>query len=177
MGTPNYTGARGAFTSAYSGVNAWATGLTTPYAMNPSKLDSHLVLRTPIIDLTGVPGAELKFFDLMDIEPVRAASLRPGIVNVLDSGGAVLGTNVYTTEGTSTDWIQRSVNLNEFTNQQIIIEFELVDDGFGVGTDEWYGWALDDIPVVEGPRGTPAAAAAVHQLGDDPGAGGQFGDE
>lgn len=142
LGTPNYTGgARGVFTNAYSGVNAWGTGLTKKYDVNDS-----LTLRTPEIDLTDVPGAALTFYEVADIE----ATYDFGYIHIL-TNGVLVPTNLYAATGTTTEWTPRTVDLNTFVGQKIVIEFELYSDTAQSPADDWFGWAIDDIAVEKAP--------------------------
>ena len=142
LGTPNFTGGFGdAFTSAFSGANAWATGLTSAYAAG-----DQLFLRSPVIDLAGLPRAALTFFEVKDIEQESASSgFDHGYVNILDASGATLATNLYDGFGTATNWTRRVVDLSDFTNQQIRIEFEFLSDNFQFTSQ--FGWAIDDVAV------------------------------
>lgn len=135
LGTPNY----GDFTGAFSGSKAWATGIDTYYVQH-----DHPILRTPVIDLTGENAAVLSFMEVTDLEVVAGYG-DYGYVDVLDAGGTVIGPEIYSANGSNSVWAQQKVSLDPYTNQQIIIQFRMKEDGYQFL--QQYGWGIDDIMV------------------------------
>jgi hypothetical protein len=133
--------------SALSPVNVWATGLNDPY-----EVGTEAWLRSPIIDLTGVSRAQLKFWEYRDVEPLfQGLAFDYTTLRVLDAdnlGGDPLATLIQQDVGTTPDWTRRTFQLTTpVVGKRIILEFTLTSDGY----EEFpqFGWYLDDIEITE----------------------------
>lgn len=123
--------------SARSGVNVFATDLDSNFAATTDNW-----LRSPVIDLTGVETAVLRFWEALeteDLDPFNGA-----IVSVLAADTeepiAVLSDSFGDTGG----WVRREFPLSgDMVDREIIIQFQLVTGDFVSVA----GWFLDDVSV------------------------------
>jgi hypothetical protein len=125
--------------AANSGVNAYATNLGGDYINGTDRY-----LRSPVIDLTGVADAVIRWYEAYDLEPAYDY----GHLDILDTNLVVLADNVYEANGYGAlTWAQSEVAVPPAAlGQPIILEFRLEADAFDpVGL----GWYIDDVSVEE----------------------------
>jgi hypothetical protein len=114
-------------------------------------------LRSPIIDLTNIAGAQLTFAEALDLEQDQTGDT-PGVVdtavvNIIESASdTIIATAIYSaTDGdeTSADWAPANggtpIDLTPYVGQAIRIEWCL--DGKGGSSDDYMGWYIDDVTV------------------------------
>jgi len=123
--------------SAFGGANVYATGLASNYG---PLTDSYL--RSPVIDLTGVSAASLRFWEFRDVFPNLV--FHGTVVNVLDATTMeVLGQLLRTAAPTS-GWEQQTLQVSpSAVGRPVIFEFRLYSDPF----DPKPGWFIDDVSV------------------------------
>jgi hypothetical protein len=132
LGTPvNGPGA------AFSGVNVYATDLD-----GNIEAFSDEWLRSPPINLVGVPRATLKFQEWRNVDP--DPTFHGTIVNVLDAGTLAIIQQLSLQAGSTTGYDQRILQLPpQALGRNVIIEFRLYCDGFNL----LEGWYIDDVEV------------------------------
>jgi hypothetical protein len=141
----------GSVTSDNSGTGqAWATGLgdftatgDRGYYADPTVT----CLRSPVLDLTGVAGAELTFAEALDIPSGDVAE-----VNLIDDTSDTVIATVYTAvdeDTTSAPWMTANggaaINLSAGIGQ--LVRLEWCFEGQGGATDDFLGWYIDDVQV------------------------------
>jgi hypothetical protein len=125
---------------AYSGKAAWGTGLDTPYAP-----DTLQWLRSPAIDLTGVMGGHISYYEFRDIENTGDVA-DVFIKDANDPDGAPLA-QLATNNGTRATWSKRSFVIPaEALGKRIIVEFVLTTDSANAIPRP--GWFIDDFAVI-----------------------------
>tara|TARA_B100000809_G_scaffold239071_1_gene260318 strand:- start:803 stop:3730 length:2928 start_codon:yes stop_codon:yes gene_type:complete len=123
---------------AYSGENAYATGLDSDYAPGT---DSFLV--SPEIDLTGVNVATLVFQEFRDLD--QNPLFHNVVVNILDSDTLEVIEELSRRAGSTSQWKEVSFPLGQDSlNRKIRLEFRLSSDNF----NPRQGWYLDDISLL-----------------------------
>ena len=131
-------------TAAYSPTQVYATGLGQnlgPY--------TDAWLRTPEIDLTGVPSATLTFAEWLNLDFLAgtpaASQLHQATVSVLDAASLTpVQDTIYLGTGSSNGWQVRRVRLvGDAVGRKIKLEFRVFTDGFNL----LEGWYLDDVTV------------------------------
>ena len=132
LGTPQKAPA-----AAHSGANAYCTDLVNTYIAG-----TDIILRSPVIDLTGVTSAILEFWDYRDI----AADPDSGSVEIMDETGTVyVGTPPVWRKGLTSGgvWQKERVTLPpEAMNRTIRLQFRFYGLNGGSG-----GWFIDDVVV------------------------------
>ena len=132
VGTPTAVGGPEA---AHSGTQVYGTVLDGNYA-----LESEAALRSPVIDLTGLTQASLRFYQWYWLEN----GFDYGYVYLYDEAGTQIGPALGTYTGDSGGWQLSVVPLPaEAMGQRVYLEFRLDSDV--VQTD--FGWYLDDLVV------------------------------
>ena len=125
-------------TDAHSGESVYGTDLDAPYTNGATAS-----LRSPVIDLTGVHCANLRFWYFAD-----ATIDREGVqLNILDESGAPLFQSRHEDVfwGTSEEWTEFSMPIpTEAAGQKIRLEWLLRTDDTGPDGD---GFFLDDVVV------------------------------
>jgi len=104
-------------------------------------------LRSPVINLAGVTGAELTFAEALDLEGGDTA-----VVNIIDdttdaivAGGAAVYTADDSAEPGAAGWNPvAAIDLTPFVGQAIRVEWFLTG-----GTTEYLGWYIDDVKITE----------------------------
>lgn len=133
-GTPSVSGPL----LPFSGVNCYGTNIAGDYLG-----EANIFLRTPPIDLSGVPGVKLTLRQYLDTD----LSGDVGSIRVLRSSdlaplGADLATNL---EGIGGDFARAMFSLPpEAIGETIVIEFRFSSNADGV---VFSGWYLDDVEV------------------------------
>ena len=132
LGTPTATGPAG----TNSGRNAWGTNIAGDYT--PNAVAS---LRSPVVDLTGLPRPKLSFSYFVD----STRDLEGGQLRFLDENGELITLREEIFSGTTGGWTPFSMLLpQEVRGRKIIIEFLfLTDENADVGA----GWYIDDVTV------------------------------
>lgn len=130
--------------SAFEGQNVAATKLGGVYAT-----DADSWLRSPIVDLTEVAGATLRFQEFVDIDTEIfqgdfAHFVTVSVVQV--DAVPETSTQIDKYSETISAWSRREFDLSEFAGQRIALEFRLVSDEFNFNAYE--GWHLDQIQVI-----------------------------
>ena len=134
LGAP--VGSTGPLTGADDSANAWCTNL------GDYGTDSDISLRSPAIDLTGVPGAELSFEAFRDADGFGdTAEVRFLRVDGTQIGASVpLDMTLFDTEYTTIEIPVDAAAVGEI----IIIEFNFVSDS---SADAFSGLAIDNVSV------------------------------
>lgn len=123
--------------SAYSGDNVFATNLDGTYSAN-----SNAWLRSPSINLTGLSGASVSYWEYRDVDDNPA--FHGAVVNVLDAGTLEVIEELALSNGTTSGWELRTLNLGEGSlDRPVVIEFLLYSDEFNLRD----GWYIDDVMV------------------------------
>ena len=128
----------GAVNTANSGSGAWGTVLGGPYVAA-----TNTKLRSPVIDLTGIPSATLSFAQAIDIRPGDTL-----VVNVIDDDSdTVLQSAIHTSSPdpniSAAPWTPVAVATPITGNQKVRIEWHFT----GEGTSEYLGAYIDDVLV------------------------------
>ncbi len=142
LGTP--TNARGP-ASAHSGENVYGTDLDADY-----ELLTQVVLRSPVIDLTGVDKATLVYWGFQDLEAVFIE------IKILDNNGnEFLADPIRKRAGTTPGWQESRIKIPEAAlGRKIILEFGFTSDDFNefdpdTGIDiTQAGWFIDDVAIL-----------------------------
>ena len=124
--------------AAFSGTNVYATSLTgnvQPF--------SDTYLRSPAINLTGVPRATLAFQEWRNVDP--DPTFHGTIVNVLDAGLLTVITQLSVQAGATAGWQSRTLPLPpQALGKNVILEFRLYCDNFNL----LEGWYIDDVKLL-----------------------------
>jgi len=104
-------------------------------------------LRSPVIDLTDVAAAELSFYEALDLEEGDSA-----VVNIIAANDdTILAAAIHTSTDENPNtaaWTEVSgISLSAGIGQKIRIEWVL--GGTGGTTQDYMGWYLDDVTVIE----------------------------
>jgi hypothetical protein len=141
-GTPN---PGGSVTSGNSGsTNCWGTNLGNPgFYANPTTTR----LRSPVIDMTGITAAELSFAQALNLPNTDSA-----VVNLISpTTDDIIAAGIHTSvDGVpnSAAWsVVNGISLSAGANQEFRIEWVL--SGTGGDTQDYMGWYIDDVSVVE----------------------------
>lgn len=136
-GVPSAAGGEGP-AAANSGTMVFGTNLAGGYTINQS-----VALTSPAIDLTGVEGATLSYFEFTDIE----ADFDSGEVRILDAADdSLIALLAEAIDGESGNWRAVAFPIPAGAlNRMIKIEFRLNTDA--VDTETYAGWYLDDIKI------------------------------
>jgi hypothetical protein len=143
-GAPTSSGAGGAITEGNGGsTNCWGTDIGSP-GFYADVTDT--CLRSPVIDLTGVTGAELTFAEALDLEAGDTA-----VVNIIaEATGTIIAASIYTaTDGdiNTADWSAvPAIDLAAGVGQRVRIEWCLT--GIAGGSNDYLGWYIDDVEIV-----------------------------
>jgi bacillopeptidase F len=121
---------------AHSPSNCFGTNLSSNYLV-----DANVWLRSPVLDLTGVGGATLNYYQFLDIEE----GFDFGEVAVLDAADnsqlAVIASPI---DGLTTDWEQVSKSIPAAAlGRNVKIEFRFTSDDI----ENFAGWYVDDVTV------------------------------
>ena len=128
----------GAVTSGNSGAKCWGTNLTGPYAaLTDTKL------RSPVIDMTGIPTATLSFAQAIDIKAGHTL-----VVNVIaEATDTVLQSAIHTstpdTNINAAPWTPVTAAVPITGGQKVRIEWHFTGDGDG----SYLGAYIDDVVV------------------------------
>lgn len=124
--------------SANSGSAAFATNLFGPYTVNHS-----VALVSPVIDLTNVGEATLRYASFTDIEPGFDA----GTITALDAADdSVIAEIAGGIDGLTANWTEKTHGIPAAAfGKMIKIEFRLTTDDFDA--TDFAGWYLDDVSV------------------------------
>lgn len=122
--------------SAFSGTQVYATKLGGDY-----ELEAEVALRTPLIDLTGVTEATLRFWQWYEME----VEFDSGSVNLLDEdGNPLLLDPLHWITGVQNSWIRQTIPLpEEALGKKIMIEFFFYSDFMNALP----GWYLDLVEI------------------------------
>lgn len=132
---------------AHSGTHLWATNLSGNY---PNGADAWLM--TPVIDLTGMTSAALRFAHWYDLE----RNYDYGHVEVKPVGGGTWTELARYTDidfGTPSGWQSPILDLTPYAGQAIQIRFRLTSDS----SVNYAGWYVDDVIVGGTAEGGQAA--------------------
>jgi hypothetical protein len=139
FGDPDSLGLGGEVIEGNGGsTNCWGTDIGNPgeYAVPTATK-----LRSPVIDLTGVTGAQLTFAQAMDLELADTA-----IVNIIEEAGDTVIATVYTAADAdinTADWeAVPAIDLAPGVGMKVRLEW-----AFTGGTLEYLGWYIDDVTV------------------------------
>jgi hypothetical protein len=145
-GTPASTGAGGSVSTGNgSSTKCWGTNLGTPgYYADPTT-DSCLI--SPVIDLTSVAGAELSFAHAIDINTPGSDT---AVLRIVNADTTVVIDTIPFPDGTisSANW-QTAGPITLPVGAPIRLEWCL--NGTGGDSDDFMGWYIDDVLVVETP--------------------------
>jgi hypothetical protein len=124
--------------AAFEGTNVYATSLTgniQPF--------SDCYLRSPTINLTGVPRATLKLQEWRNVDP--DPTFHGTIVNVLDAGTLAVITRLSLQAGATAGWQPLTLPLPApALGKNVILEFRLYCDNFNL----LEGWYIDDVKLL-----------------------------
>ena len=128
----------GAVTSGNSGTKCWGTNLTGPYAAG-----TDTKLRSPVIDLTGIPSATLSFAQAIDIKAGHTL-----VVNVIaEATDTVLQSAIHTSTPdpniNAAPWMPVTAAVTITGGQKVRIEWHFTGDGDGA----YLGAYIDDVLV------------------------------
>lgn len=142
LGTPN----NGLVTSAHSGANAWGGDLDG----DQDFFIASTFLYAPVIDLSGLKSATLRFWDVYDFsrQPLPGYYEEDGGVFVSTNSGVPPSVNlplVVDFAGNVADtWQQETLDLTPWVGQTIQVVFYYQAISFG---DPIYGWTFDDVCI------------------------------
>lgn len=144
-GTPASTGFGGTVNSG-NGVPAsfgkcWGTNIGTPGFYTDPTIETCLI--SPEIDLTEVAGAELRFAHVMDFPGDDEAILR--IVNA-DTNIVIQSIAFTDDDDTNADWSSSGPIVLPV---DVTIRLEWCFSGTGAAFDDYMGWYIDDVWVME----------------------------
>jgi hypothetical protein len=135
--------------------NAWGTNLGTfSTATDPPSAEesgfyvdpTETALRSPVIDLTSVAGAELTFAQALDLPTGDSA-----VVNLISATTDDLIAEVHVSvdaSDTQSEWeAVGPIDLSAGVGQEVRLEWRLT--GTGATTADYMGWYLDDVVVTE----------------------------
>ncbi len=141
--------------SAYSGSNAWATGLDQIYGLNTSDM-----LYTPYLDFATVQGATLEFYHWYDTDHpsdggfIQYTANYGGAWQMLGTVNDPLGTNWYNEmgnlamwSGSSNGWVKSTYDLSQFDHSVTPIQFRFVFASYSGNNQTYNGWAIDDFAI------------------------------
>jgi hypothetical protein len=141
-GTPQSTGPGGTVTGGITpSTKCWGTGIGNPgFYTNPTVT----ALRSPVIDLTNVPGARLSFAQAVDLDAADLA-----VVNLIHATtDEVIASAIHTSTDSSmasAAWaVVPGIDLAAGIGQQVRIEWRFT--GTAVSQD-FMGWYIDDVVV------------------------------
>jgi len=142
FGDPDSSGLGGDILEGNGGsTNCWGTDIGNPgeYAVPTTTK-----LRSPVIDLTGVAGAELTFAEALDLELNDSA-----VVNIIEEASdTVIAAAIYTAADgdiNSAAWGGvPAINLAAGVGMKVRLEWV-----FTGGTLEYLGWYIDDVIVTQ----------------------------
>ena len=141
FGAPSSSGLGGDVLAGNGGsTNCWGTDIGNPgeYAV-----PTITKLRSPVIDLTNVAGAQLSFAQALDLETNDRA-----VVNIIAEAGDTVIATVYTAADAdinSADWeAVPAIDLAAGVGMKVRLEW-----AFTGGTLEYLGWYIDDVTVSE----------------------------
>lgn len=132
--------------SAFVGQNVAATNLDGIYS---TFTDSWL--RSPVVDLTAVAGATLRFREFLDIdtEIFQGDFAHFVTLSVIDVDAVPeTSTEIAKYSEMIGEWTLREFDLSAFAGSRIAFEFRFVSDEFQFNNFE--GWYLDEIQVIPG---------------------------
>jgi hypothetical protein len=139
FGTPTSVGFGGEVLEGNGGsANCWGTDIGNPgeYAVPTATK-----LRSPVIDLTGVSGAQLTFAQAMDLEVADTA-----VVNIIAEASDTVIATVYTATDSDINnagWgTVPAIDLAAGIGMKVRLEW-----AFTGGTLEYLGWYIDDVTV------------------------------
>ena len=124
--------------AAFEGTNVYATSLTgniQPF--------SSCYLRSPTINLTGIPRATLKLQEWRNVDP--DPTFHGTIVNVLEAGTLAVITQLSLQAGATAGWQPLTLPLPApALGKNVILEFRLYCDNFNL----LEGWYIDDVKLL-----------------------------
>lgn len=131
--------------SAFRGDNVAATRLGGRYDS-----ESASWLRSPVVDLTEVPDATLRFHEYSDVDTdvIDGEVFHYAKVSVLDAGTMNPIQEIARYSEDITEWRERELDLSAFAGQRIILEFGFFNDDFMEFAGD--GWYIDDVQVTQG---------------------------
>ncbi|MDB4665330.1 immunoglobulin domain-containing protein [Verrucomicrobia bacterium] len=122
---------------AASGSKAYGTDLDGTFEANTESW-----LRSPVIDLSEVPIANLSFQEFHEVD--TEIDFHNVSVRILDADSGDLIQEVFIQAGASPIWVQRSIRLaGPNAGRKIQVEFRLTTDSVGAGA----GFYIDDVVV------------------------------
>ncbi len=159
-GAPDSNGLGGTVDSGNDGsVNAWGTNLGTFSSAGDPSTDvekgiyanpTHTILRSPIIDLTGVDGAVLTFAEALDL-PASALATDSAVVNLINANTDEVIAQIHVSADAdlaAASWNSVGpINLAPGVGQNVRIEWRL--EGTGGASHDYLGWYIDDVLVVQ----------------------------
>ena len=150
-GSPDSSGIGGTVSSGNNdSASCWGTGLgdfagsgDEGFFVDPTDT----CLRSPIIDLTGVTAAELRFAQALDLDVNDSV-----VVNIIDdlTDTPIASDIVTIADGDTSNaaWTTITVEVPEVALGQPV-RFEWCLNGTGGGSDDYLGWYIDDVSVTE----------------------------
>lgn len=139
LGVPSAVGP----VEAHSLQNCFGTDLDDNYVDGLDNVGSGIALRSPLIDLQGVPAATLEFWHYYDFGVGDRGNLR-----FLNAEGEILGTAPFSPlTDFIFEWEEISLSLPPavIANGEVILEWELLSE---TNNQENYpGWYIDDVSV------------------------------
>jgi hypothetical protein len=156
-GAPDSSGLGGTVNSGNDGsANAWGTNLGTVSTAggSPTPLESgffvdptNTALRSPVIDLTGVSGAELTFAEALDFPQTNDSA----VVNLINATTDDVIAQIHVSEEgdvSTAPWSAVGpIDLAAGVGQQVRLEWRF--EGAGGPNDDFMGWYIDDVVVTE----------------------------
>jgi hypothetical protein len=145
-GDPDSTGLGGTVSTGSGGAGScWGTNIGNPGHYADPTTDSRL--RSPTIDLTLIPAAELSFSYAIDLPAGDSAVVR--LINTATNNEIVSGPFPFTvtdSSPTSANW-QTTGPILLPVGAPVRIEWCLT--GTGDDTDDYLGWYIDDVKVIQ----------------------------
>jgi hypothetical protein len=129
-------------TGAESSAKCWGTNIGNPGFYLPNTVTR---LRSSVIDLTNVVGANLTFFQAVDLHPDDTA-----VVNIIDdTTDTVIAAEIFKvvdSDSSSANWASvQPINLSAGVGQKIRIEWVLTGSSF----TDYLGLYIDNVSVIE----------------------------
>jgi hypothetical protein len=131
--------------AAYSGANVWGTDLNDNY-----EEAVELILRSPVIDLSGYDNAYLTFWNYREMEPFDGDFWDWAAVNLLDeSNNLLVELPLLQKAGQTAGWEQEFLQLPfEAMGKRIRLEFYFISDSYQPDNIGMAGWYIDDVAVL-----------------------------
>jgi hypothetical protein len=150
VGAPDSSGLGGTVNSGADGsARSWATGLGDLAGSGDEGFyadPTNTALHSPVIDLTGVAGAELTFAEAVDFPDTDTAK-----VNLINATTADVIAEIHVSgdgDISTADWSAVGpIDLAAGVGQEVRLEWRF--EGAGGSSDDFMGWYLDDVVVRE----------------------------